>query len=262
MVAITNGSLVRPLAQVKTGTALHIMPDRRRHRGLHPEDPKLFGPDARPALRAATADLSWLLGRGYKAPSSTKLVGDRYRLTQRQRAAVSRAACTDELRDQRQAKCVSQAAMRGEALVIDGFNVLTTLEVALGGGVVLLSRDGTVRDIAGVHGSYRKVQETGAALALVAELARRLGVSECIWLLDRPVSNSGRLRTFMLEHARARGLPWTVEVVADPDRTLSRSASIVATADGEVLDATRRWFNLVRTIVEAELPRAYLVDLS
>jgi hypothetical protein len=46
---------------------------------------------------------------------------------------------------------LSAQAMRGELLYIDGFNLLTTLEVALSGGIVLLARDGALRDIAGVR---------------------------------------------------------------------------------------------------------------
>ena len=71
------------------------MPDTRKHRGPGPQDPAWFGPDARPDLAAAVADLSWLLSRGYAEPSSLKLVGDRYRLVERQRVAVLRSACSD-----------------------------------------------------------------------------------------------------------------------------------------------------------------------
>ncbi len=56
------------------------MPDRRKHRGPHPEDRRLFAPEALPRLRAAAGDLSWLLSRGYAPESSLKLVGDRYAL--------------------------------------------------------------------------------------------------------------------------------------------------------------------------------------
>src|SRR5688572_27209912 len=40
------------------------MPDTRKHRGPGPKDQIWFGTDARASLRAAVADLSWLLSRG------------------------------------------------------------------------------------------------------------------------------------------------------------------------------------------------------
>ena len=72
------------------------MPDSRKHRGPGPQDPDWFSPEARPDLAEAMSDLSWLLTRGYAEPSSLKLVGDRYRLVERQRVAVLRSACSDE----------------------------------------------------------------------------------------------------------------------------------------------------------------------
>ena len=65
------------------------MPDKRTHRGPHPQDEKLFAPSAIDNLRTAVADFSLLLTKGYAEKSSLKLVGDRFSLTERQRLAVS-----------------------------------------------------------------------------------------------------------------------------------------------------------------------------
>ena len=59
------------------------MPDRRKHRGPHPEDARLFDLNAQPLLRAAAADFCWLLSRDYPHDSTLKLVGDRYALVAR-----------------------------------------------------------------------------------------------------------------------------------------------------------------------------------
>ena len=68
---------------------------------------------------------------------------------------------------QRRESCVSVEQMHGEQVVIDGFNLLITLEAALSGGLVLLCRDGCLRDLSSVHGSYRSVQETERAINLI-----------------------------------------------------------------------------------------------
>jgi hypothetical protein len=238
------------------------MPDKRRHRGPHPEDSRLFGPLALDALRTATFELSWLYERGYQRVSSLKLVGDRHALSDRQRAAVGRCACALGTVDRRRARTQPMAALSGAELGIDGFNVLTTLEVALSGGVLLLGRDGALRDIAGVHGSYRRVAETLPALELVSDYLRDAGVAACVWLLDQPVSNSGRLCTLMRAHAQARGLDWTVKLLANPDVELMRAKRIVASADGTILDHAERNFQLARAVVEQRVPQAWLLDLS
>ena len=238
------------------------MPDSRQHRGLHPNDTELFAEAAWPALRAATTDLSWLWSRGYAPDSSLKLVGDRHALRQRQRAAVARCACAAERVLARRGHMLPAAALRGANLAIDGFNVLTTLEVALSGGVVLIGRDGAMRDIAGVHGSYRKVAETVPALGIIAALVTSLGVARCTFLLDRPVSNSGRLRALIEQVASANAWPFQAEVVVDPDVDLSRTADVVTTADSVVLDRCTRWFNLARECVASAIPTARVIDLS
>jgi hypothetical protein len=238
------------------------LPDARAHRGPDPRDRDAFGPGALPALRAAVAELSWLLTRGYAQPSSLKLVGDRWSLTERQRMAVLRCACPDPARARRLRHEVRAADVSGRPLAIDGFNVLTTVEAALGGAVVLVGRDGSYRDLAGVHGTYRKVEETLPAVLRVGDVLTALGVGHCLWQLDRPVSNSGRLRTILLDAAREHGWDWDVELAPNPDALLAQSPEVVATADSGILDRCDRWFGLARAAVGGAVPEAKVVDLS
>jgi hypothetical protein len=233
------------------------VPHTRKHRGPGPQDPDWFGPDARPHLAAAAADLSWLLSRGYAPPSALKLVGDRYALVERQRTAVLRAACSDAARAGRRAREVDAGSLRGRPLRVDGFNLVLTLESALGGGVVLACRDGCYRDLASVHGTYRRVEETRPALALAATWLAAWGAGPCTWFLDAPVSNSGRLAALI----RAADPGWTAEVVPDPDAVLVEPGAVVATADAGVLDRCGEWVSLARGIVEAGVPGAFVADL-
>ena len=180
------------------------MPDKREHRGPHPQDRELFATDQLTRLQAAAGDLCWLLSRGYAATATLKLVGDRHQLTARQRIAVARCACSDESRASRQSRQASLAEAAGRTLWLDGYNVLTTIEAALAGGVVLLARDACYRDLASMHGSYRKVAETLPALQLIGEYLNTHGIDRTVWLLDSPVSNSGRLKGLMQAARRAR----------------------------------------------------------
>jgi hypothetical protein len=238
------------------------VPDARTHRGPDPRNGQAFGPTAVPLLRGAVADLSWLLERGYATVSAVKLVGDRWSLTERQRLAVRRAACSDTARAGRLERRTEAAELDGRVLLIDGFNVVTTVEAALGGGIVLGCRDGTFRDIAGVHGTYRKVAETKPALELIGARLLQLAVGQARWLFDRPVSNSGRIQAVLLEAAKASRWPWTVELVVDPDPVLRASTEVVATADSGILDHCQRWFNLARDVIETKCPAATIIDLA
>jgi hypothetical protein len=238
------------------------LPDTRTHRGPHPDDARLFGPSVRPTLREAVADLSWLLGRGYVNPSALKLVGDRYQLTARQRTAVERSSCSDADRARRQAHRAGFERLEGSALWLDGYNALTTIEAALGGGVILACRDGAYRDMASMHGSYRKVAETRPALELLGQTIAAAGIAECRWYLDRPVSNSGRLKKIIEDLAAERGWAWSVELAVNPDAILAQTDHLVATADSVILDRCRAWLNLARETIARHLPNVDVVDLA
>src|SRR5215210_7764367 len=101
------------------------MPDDRRHRGAHPEDHALFGPDWHAPLRQAAHDLSWLLTRGYASPSALKVVGDRFNLSARQRTAVMRCAAPDDAVVARRARMTALDTHPPARLLVDGYNVLT-----------------------------------------------------------------------------------------------------------------------------------------
>jgi hypothetical protein len=238
------------------------LPDTRSHRGPHPDDAHLFAPPAWPRLRDATTDLSWLLSRGYALPGALQVVGNRYDLETRQRQAVTRSACSDEALARRRSTEVAADALAGVTLLVDGYNVLTTVEAALGGAVVLLGRDGALRDIAGVHGTYRRVEETLPALHSVGTYLRSVAASRCEWFLDSPVSNSGRLKAIIESAAGANGWDWTVHVVPNPDADLAAArGAVVASADSVILDRCERWFSLAREVVTALVPGGRLVDL-
>jgi hypothetical protein len=216
----------------------------------------------RPRLREAVADLSWLLTRGYASVSALKIVGDRYRLDQRQRMAVGRCSCSDQALERRHLSCVELTRISQSEIWLDGYNVLTSVEAALAGGVILVARDGCVRDLASVHGTWRKVQETVPAMELVGRFLAEHGIAQATWYLDRPVSNSGRLKTLLRTTAEKHDWPWAVELVPNPDKILATAEQLVATADSGILDECRQWVNLARAVIETSVPGANLVPLA
>lgn len=228
-------------------------------RGLAPDDERRFDDEACARLRVAIHELAWLLDRGYPLLSALVFVGDRHQLDARQRLAIRRSVCSTAQREARAGKRLDRAAMRGADVRIDGFNVLITIETALGGGVVIEGLDGALRDLAGLRGSYHVVDQTHGALEGVARLLAADPPASVEWLLDAPVSNSGRLRDAIL----ARAWPCAVRatVVSDPDAELA-GASHVATSDGAVLDACASWHALARWAIAELGARPWLVRLA
>ncbi len=238
------------------------MPDNRMHRGQHPADEKLFSKTMIPNILGAVSDYSLLLSKGYAEKSTLKLVGDRFTLTERQRLAVMRSSCSDEQRTNRKSRQLEISKIAGQVIAIDGYNVLITIEAAMSGGLIFRGRDGCCRDLASIHGTYRRVSETQPAIELIGGFLQQTGISEALWLLDSPVSNSGRLKTLLRELAEKSNWKWEIDLVTSPDAALIKSEKIVASSDSVVLDKCGRWVDLAGEIIKNRIPAAKIIDLG
>ena len=241
---------------------IRIMPDKRVHRGPHPDDEKLFADDNIGDLRSALSDFSLLLTKGYAEKSSLKLVGDKFSLTERQRLAIMRSACSDQHLSSRKQREVKIAELAGQQIAIDGYNVLITIEAAISGGVIFKGRDGCFRDLASIHGTYRKVTETIPAVKLIGNFLKEIGVAKVLWLLDSPVSNSGRLKTLIGELAQKNVWNFEIRLSLSPDAVLIKGDAIVTSSDSVVLDGCKRWTNLAAEIITRKISSATIIDLT
>lgn len=239
------------------------MPDRRRHRGRHPDDVQLFGrPESLEKLRQAAGDFVWLLGRRYAPQAALTLVGNRYQLRQRQRQALARAVTAPATARARRRRRVTPTALKGARLQVDTLNQIITIEAALAGGLLLRGHDGALRDLASVHGTYRAVQETMTALDAIGAWLAPLDVTQVEFLIDAVVSNSGRLASRIRRLATAQGWPWSARLVPSPDPILQRTTAIVATSDSSILDRAARWVDLAAAVIERIAPDAWTLDLN
>lgn len=238
------------------------MPDKRKHRGQHPADAKLFGSPMIPILKQAIEDLSWLMSQGYPEKASLKLVGDRFRLKERQREAIIRCACTAEAKKKRQKNKIVAKQLQHQPLAIDGFNLLITIESALSNGMIFDCMDGCYRDLASIHGTYKRVMETEKAIMLIGKGLETLGVGPVHWLLDRPVSNSGRMKTFLYETADQKEWDWEVDLCYNPDARLTESDDIIVSSDSMVIDGAGRWTNFARYCIDTFIPHATILHFG
>ncbi len=241
------------------------MPDTRLHRGKAPEDDHLFGPQMLDLLGRATADLSLLLSRGYAEKSTLKLVGDRYSLTARQRVAVGRCACSDQQLAVRKKHQYPIDSIQNKILLLDGYNILITLESALSGGYIFRGRDGCIRDLAGIHGTYHKVNETIPAIKMIGQVLTELNLQKAVWYLDSPVSNSGRLKTIIRSLFQNCPIENEIQLVPNPDKELAAAEHCIATSDSVILDQCKQWLNLpllLLNYLQQQGLSFHLIDLS
>jgi hypothetical protein len=238
------------------------MPDKRKHRGPHPEDERLFAETNTPVLIRAVQDVSAILSMGYPSKGTLKLVCDRFSLTQRQRLAVMRSACSDQHLAVRRQKQIKFENLTDQPIILDGYNVLITIEAALSNGFIFIGRDSCHRDLASVHSTYRQVNETVKAAELIGNTLLKANVSEVSWLLDSPVSNSGKLKVLLAEIAERNNWNWDIQLLNNPDAKLIETERIVATSDSIVLNKCHRWTNLTAHIIACHNLVSKTINLS
>jgi hypothetical protein len=151
-------------------------------------------------------------------------------------------------------------ALRDEPVIVDGFNLIITIEAALSGGPLLIGFDDCIRDLSSVHGSYRSVEETDRAISLIGSAFQNLSPASVLWLLYRPVSNSGRLATKITDLALRNNWPWNVDVVFNPDSAIIASSAIAITSDSSILDCVSRWSDLKSHLL-TQISTTWLLDL-
>ncbi len=153
----------------------------------------------------------------------------------------------------RRTKMVRVGEIRKEKLVIDGHNILITLESALKGRPLLHADDNFVRDISRIFRSFRPTDLTKAAWGLVEKLLLDYPPCYVTVLLDAPIPKSGelagRIRRWM-EHAEIQGHALTTD---RPESFLSTIEGITASADSIIIDRSARPFDLAGHIIRRRL---------
>ena len=144
-------------------------------------------------------------------------------------------------------------ALENKTLVIDGFNILILLESTLSNTYIFKGQDHCYRDLSSVHGSYKTVNQTEMAIDLLVTFYNESKLNQLVWIFDKQVSNSGRIKAKIEAKAIAYHINWQVVLEDNADQALVNTNEIVASSDGIVLDKATNWFNLATYLIETKI---------
>lgn len=218
-------------------------------RGFVPEDEKFFSVQAIEAMRTASRHILYLINEGYDIKQASTFVGNHFLLSERQRLAIMRSVATDEQSLGRKEKLTDVLTLQGQEVWIDGFNIVITLEVLLSDSLLFECKDGCIRDLAALRGTYRIIPETSDAIRLLLGELKTAGVKKANILLDEPVSNSGRLKCLIAEIGEEYALELDIQICKNPDRELFGKENVIS-SDSVVLDHCKSWINLTSGLVK------------
>jgi hypothetical protein len=150
-----------------------------------------------------------------------------------------RVVVASALARDRRLKLVDIKALHGKDVFVDGYNVLITVESMIEGCPVYLCDDGLLRDIRGIFRSYKPSGATDSALQEIINFLNFAGPDRVEILLDRQISMSGDLAARIRGMMTNRDVPWTARTARDVDHQLKLMKGVIATSDGNVIDAAQ-----------------------
>ena len=210
-------------------------------------------------LQRASEDFRYLLNWGYPRKAALELVGNRYQLNADQRHLLHRGVFSDRDSASRLKKKISIKKIRNKDLVIDGYNVLITVEAGLSGRPLVLGDDGFIRDISGLSGNFRKTEGTENALRLVLDLLKRIKPLRTFFLFDSPISRSGELAQEVRDRLKKEKLPGDAMAVRVPEKILIGFPGMIATSDTAIIDRSKRVVDLAGHIISRKIKLGSLV---
>jgi hypothetical protein len=186
--------------------------------------------------------------RRYPKESAIRFVSDHHRLPEEQRFVLSRVVVPSDMAKARRDKIQPMEALYGRALFVDGYNVLISVESLLGGKPVYLCDDGFLRDVQGVFRRYRTSDLTALALDTIFDLLASACLSWAEVFLDQQISMSGKMAEFIRRIMAEHEISGTARTTQYVDHQLKEIEGVIATADGNVIDAATEVVDIPREI--------------
>lgn len=234
---------------------------KNTRRGYTEKDMIEFGYDWSQKLSFASQELNYLLDRGYATKGASTFIGNHYMLSERQRLSIMRAVSPTNDIVLRRNKQIPLEELSNTEVHIDAFNTIITLEVALSNSLLLECMDSTIRDLAGLRGTYHVIDKTEQAIHLIFRQLWSSNVEKLIFYIDSPVSNSGRLKNLIMNVSANYPIVAEAILLHDVDKTLETKPYVI-TSDAIILNKCISWINLNRVIINEHIPNAWCVKFS
>lgn len=204
------------------------------------------------SLKKAAVDIRYLLDNGYPPKSAVGFVCDHYRLDGDSRHILSRTVIAGPICEKRRQKFLPCDKIRGEDIIIDGYNIIIGMESILENKAILCD-DGVIRDIKGVSRNFRTSENTHKAIELILSFLKEKSPSQVFFIFDSQISKSGMLAKELSEKIPGSGLKGNANTSRHVDYDLKCSHYIVASSDGVIIDAAEKVINFLFCMI-CEIP--------
>jgi len=214
-------------------------------------------------MKDASIDLRFLLNRRYDKARAIKFVGNKYQLDKSERHILYRALYSDDEINAIKKKLMPFEQISGKHLVIDGYNVLITVESILHDKTIIDCDDGILRDVSGVFGNHVITPVTYNSINLILSQIAEYPPKLLQFFFDSQVSKSGELSKIIREKMNKLQLNGDAETVKQVDTTLKKlKCDIVATSDTIIIAQASAVVDIPQRIFKIVSPPTSLLKLS
>lgn len=199
-------------------------------------------------IEKAAEDIRYLLDRGYPQKGVINFVCNHYRLNDYSRYFLSRAVLSKEAAEKRKAKFLPCDEIKGNKVVIDGYNIIIGMESILERNAYYCD-DGVIRDIKGAFRNYKASEKTEEAIESILQFLEENNPDYVCFLLDSQISRSGLLAKRLREKISKFGLNGEAITSNRVDYEMKNSKYIVASSDGVIIDEAEKVVNFLSCLV-------------
>lgn len=157
------------------------------------------------SMEEAAIDIRYLLDRRFPHKSAVRFVCDHYRLDEDSRNLLSRIVLPGDVSEKRKAKFLPCRKIKGNAIFIDGYNIIIGMESILEKKAFLCD-DGVIRDVRGVFRNFKVRKTTESAIDILLQFLKENSSGAVCFLLDSQISKSGTFAEMLREKIKAKGL--------------------------------------------------------
>lgn len=218
----------------------------------------------RDKLLKPAADIRSILRWGYPKFATIRFVADHAGLDARERQVLIRVVLPPDRTVSRAKKKLKYDRIRGRALLIDGYNVLLSVDSLLKGEIMWLCDDSFIRDTRFYFGKAKHADDIEEALEELLSFLAETGPKSVTILLDSQISRSGELAGIIRNRLKEKGIPGEARTSKHVDfdlKTAGKSSGeifgndseekpVIATSDGIIIDAVSEVIDIPACLME------------
>lgn len=223
---------------------------------MQESSPAFSEPAQKERLLKPARDIRSILRWGYPKFATIRFVADHSQLSAEERHILTRVIMPPDKVVSRVRKKIACDGIRDRDLLLDGYNVLLSVDSLLKDGPMWFCDDGYIRDTRYYFSKAKQAEDIEEALDAVLEFFSEARPKSVTFLLDAQISRSGELAGFIRRKLKEQGIPGEAHTSKTTDFDLKTEGGkpekqlVVATSDGIVIDSVLQVLDIPACLME------------